>query len=261
MTKSFYSEVVRYRDILLYRTLAQLKAESNNNYLGYTWFVLEPLLSTLVLYLVFGVIMGNRGSEAVLFILIGMMVWQWFENSLMIGVNGIREKVGILQTIRIAKFVFPVVSVLANSWKFFCVFLVLLLAANLLGFFIGPAYLWLPVILVVELIFILGVTVPLAIVVTYMPDFVTLLSSVLRLLFFLSGIFFAVDRVPERLQEIFLANPVALMMIAFRDVILYGVSPNPGHLFYCFTLGVVCLLLGVKLSQSVDKKIIKSVSA
>lgn len=250
----------RYRDILWYRTVAQLKAESNNNYLGYIWFVLEPLISTLILYLVFGFIMGNRGSEMVLFILIGMMIWQWFETSLMTGINGIREKIGILQTIRISKFIFPVVSVFANTWKFFWVFLVLLVLANALGFVANASYLWLPLVLLVQLTFIVGLTIPLAILVTYMPDFVNLISSILRLLFFLSGIFFSVDRVPEQLRDAFLANPVALLMNAFRSIILEARAPDLANLAYCSTWGLVAMVLGLAWSRHVDRRIIKSIS-
>jgi len=250
----------RYRDILWYRTLAQLKAESNNNYLGYIWFILEPLISTAILYVVFGMIMGNRGSDVVLFILIGMMIWQWFESSLMTGVNGIREKIGILQTIRISKFIFPVVSVLANTWKFLWVFGVLLVLSNVLGFGINPNYLWLPLVILVELLFIIGLTVPLAILVTYMPDFVNLISSILRLLFFLSGIFFSVDRVPPELRDAFLANPVALLMNAFRDIILDGRAPDFANLAYCALWGLISLGLGLLWSRRVDQRIIKSIS-
>lgn len=255
------SNIIRYKDILRYRTLAQLKAESKNNYLGYIWFLLEPLISTAILYVVFGLIMGNRGSDMVLFILIGMMIWQWFEGSTTLGMNGISEKSGILNTVSIPKFLFPMVSVLANTWRFIWVYLVVVALAHMLGFYLNWNYLWLPLVLGVQLFFIIGITLPLAIVVAYMPDFANLVSSLFRLLFFLSGIFFTVERVPEGALPYFNLNPVALLMNANRDVLLHAQAPDLSNLFYCFVFGGTAMAVGIGWSVKIDKKIMKAIPA
>lgn len=251
--------LLRYKDILRYRTMAQLKAESKNNYLGYVWFVLEPLISTAILYLVFGVIMGNRGNDMVLFILIGMMIWQWFEGSVMMGTHGIAEKSRILNVVNVPKFIFPMVYVLANSWKFFWVYLVMLGLAQTLGFGINWQYLWLPLVLFVQLFLILGLTLPLAVVVAYMPDFMTMISSIFRLLFFLSGIFFTIDKVPAGLVFYYNLNPITLLMNANRDILLHAEAPGLGGLLYCFVFGAVAMTIGILWCIRIDKKIMKAI--
>ncbi len=259
--KPSLTNLLRYKDILCYRTLAQLKAESKNNYLGYVWFILEPLISTAILYLVFGVIMGNRGSDMVLFILIGMMIWQWFEGSIMTGTHGISEKSRILNVVNVPKFIFPMVYVLANTWKFAWVYLIMVVLAQILGYTANWGYLWLPLVLGVQLFLILGLTLPLAVAVAYMPDFTTMISSVFRLLFFLSGIFFSADRVPEDLLFYYNLNPITLLMNANRDILLHGQMPDLSGLLYCLGFGAVAMTIGILWCLKIDKKIMKAIPA
>ena len=253
-------KTLRHLNILVYRTRAQLKAESQNNYLGYFWFVLEPALMTAILYFVFGFLMGNRGSEMVLFILTGILIFQWFNTAFNSGIGGIRAKIGILQTIAIPKYLFPLVNILAESWKFVWVFLILLLLANLIGFPINAAYIHLPLLSTVTLLFIIGMTLPFSVIVAFMPDFITLTNSVLRLLFFLSGIFYGLEVVPENLRPLFLANPVALLMNGYRAILIDGVAPDSGQIFYCFLCGLSGLIIGIVGSRLADGRIIKAVS-
>jgi len=253
--------LIRYKDILAYRTLAQLKSESRNNYLGYIWFILDPLIGTVILYFVFGILNGNRTSEYVLFLLTGMMVWQWIEGSIMMGVGSITAKIGILNVVPMPKYLFPIVSIMANTWKFLCVFLVLILLAHILGFYASVAYLTLPLVFFVGLLFIVGLGIPLSLIVTYMPDFINLISSLFRLLFFLSGIFFTIDTVPQTLLPYFNANPIALLMHAFRNILIDGAMPSFADLFYCACVGTILLIAGIFLCHRIDKKILKSVNA
>jgi len=254
------SELLRQVHILYYRTKAQIKAESQNNYLGYLWFLLEPILTTAVLYFVFGFLLGNRGPEAVLFILVGILVWQWFSIGFTSGMAGIREKLTLLQSVRVPKYLFPLVNVLAASWKFIWVFLVLIVLANGMGFFVNPSYFWLPLPLLVTLLLIAGLAIPFSIAVAFMPDLTTFVNSILRLLFFLSGIFFTVEVVPPHLRDWFLANPIASLMTAFRAILIDGQRPDLLSLGYCSLWGLGGLAVGLVWNRLAEGKIVKSVS-
>ena len=251
---------LRYRDIVWYRTMAQLKAETNNNYLGYAWLILEPLITTAVLYFVFGVLSGDRSAHMVLYILVGMMVWQWLESSVMIGSGGVREKLHLMNNVKMPKFLFPLVGILANTWKFLCVFVVLVLLCNLVGAFATPVYFLLPIVFVAQLFFIVSLALPLSICAAYMPDLMNVVSSLFRLLFFLSGIFFTREQVPEKLQYYFDLNPIAHFMTAFRSILIKGVAPSWHHLGYSVLIALVLFIFGLCLFYVVDKRLVKSVT-
>lgn len=254
-------QLIRYKDIILFRTQAGIKSEARQNYLGYIWFLLEPVMSTAVLYVVWTQISGNKGPREVLFILLGMVIWQWFDSSVMAGATSIKMKFHVLNQFALPKYLFPVVTVLVNTWKFLWVFLLILVISLFIIGAPGPAYLWLLPVMFVQLLLIVAVTMTVSIIVTLMNDFLVVVSSVMRLLFFVSGIFFTVDKVPENLRDWFYLNPIAVLMESYRKIILDGVAPNGPLLLRAFATTLLLAVLGFALNARYDKKLLKLINA
>jgi len=263
--KALFQNLFRYRDIIFYRTLAGLKSESRQNYLGYIWFFLEPAIITGILYFVFGYLYGNRGPDFVLVILIGMIMWQWFDSSVMGAMMSIRQKLSILEHFQLPKFIFPAVSVAVNTWKFLFVLLVVLMLAVGLSFLTPlvdpPSLTWLliPVFLFFQLLLILGLGMLLAVGVSYVNDLVTVVSSAMRLFFFLSGIFFRGESLPEHIQDVFYLNPMATLIECYRILILDNALPPLGFTAYLFSLSALLFLVGLSVCRSQEGKLLKGI--
>lgn len=253
----FFTTLKRYFNIILYRTAAGIKSEARQNYLGYFWFLLEPLLSTAVLYVAFTKITGKSGPEYVVFLIIGMITWQWFESSCMLGATSIKAKYGVLNQFNLPKYIFPIVSIMVNTWKFLCVYTVILIVAALLGFPPNIHFAYLPVLILLQLLLIVGVTLPLSVGATLMNDLLTVVSSIFRLLFFMSGIFFPVSAVPESLRTLFFSNPMAVFIVSYRDVVLYDKRPDFYLLSEAALISCGFLLAGLLLHLHYDKKLLK----
>lgn len=256
---SVFQQFSRYKDIVFYRTVAGIKSEGRQNYLGYVWFLIEPMLNTAVIYFAWSMIYGAKGYQAILTILVGMVAWSWFEGAVMSGAGAIRAKYHLLNNFNLPKFLFPVVSVLVTTWKSMFVFLVLL-AMSLGGGYGGVQYVWLPVIVAVQFLLIVGVTVPVAIGVTLMNDLQALISSGFRLLFFVSGLFFTAEQVREKspeLYQIYLWNPIAVLIESYRAVLVRGESPDPAHLARALAVALGFLVFGALLHRRYDKRILK----
>jgi lipopolysaccharide transport system permease protein len=253
----FISALKRHYGIILYRTIAGIKSEARQNYLGYLWFLLEPLLSTAVLYLAFAQIIGKAGPDYVVFLLLGILTWQWFESSCILGSTAIKAKYGVLSQFNLPKYIFPMVSILVNTWKFSCVFIVVLIIAAIFGYPPNEHFIYLPILLFLQFFLIVGVTLPLSIGATLMNDLLAVVSSIFRLLFFLSGIFFDSSLVPENLRDWFYTNPMAVFIESYRAVILNGCAPDFSHLSEAGLISLGFLLLGMSLHLYYDKKILK----
>jgi lipopolysaccharide transport system permease protein len=252
-----FQSLRRYKDIVFYRTIAGIKSEGRQRYLGYLWFLLEPMLSTAVLYLAFSQITGKSGPDSILFILIGMILWQWFEGSVMLGAGAIKAKFHVLSQFNLPKYIFPIVSIMVNTWKFLCVSIVIFALAAIFGYPPNIHWLYLPLLFVLQLLLIIGVTLPIAIGVTLWNDFQTIISSIFRLLFFVSGIFFDAEKVPENLRSAFFLNPMAVFMDAGRAIILRNEVPQVERLGVAVGITGFFLLLGLILHAHYDKKILK----
>ncbi len=254
-------QLSRLWGIVFYRTLAGIKAEGRQNYLGYFWYLLEPALSTAIFYFAFSHVMG-RGVEYVIFLLIGLTAWQWYEGTCLAAATAIKAKLHILQHFDLPKHIFPLVTILVSTWKFLCIFFVLIAGYLLLGKNPWPGWnlVWLPLILACQLLLIVSTSIPLAISATYFNDTLTLASTVFRILFFVSGIYFSADKVPAQLLGAFYANPMAGIIESYRHVLLDRQPPNFPALLYCALASGAWLGVGLLFSAYVNRRILKHAS-
>ncbi len=223
----------RYLDILFFKTYADLRAEAAKTYLSFVWWILDPVLYMLVFYVVFGLLF-HRGKEPgyIPFLLSGVTVWKWFDSTVRSGANAILSNANLMSQVFIPKIIFPSISILNNTVKFLFVLAVLVLFLQIYGLGINLAYLSIPILFFVQLLFISACTLLLAAFVPFMPDIIMLISYALTLLLFLSGIFYSVDRIPEAYQSYFYINPMVSIIEAYRDVLLHARWPNWQALSY-----------------------------
>jgi len=252
-------EIFRYSAIVWTRTLSALKNESNRSYLGYVWFLIEPVINTAILYLVFGVIVNTRGPDYVLFLLIGLTVWQWFDAGITEGMNGIKAKLHILNQIPLPKHMFPTVQVLIVTLKFLFAYLIVFLISFLFNSEITWSFINIFLLIAIQFILILGVSLPLSVLAAYSDDIPRLINSAIRLLFFVTGIFFSAAQLPETVKPFFYLNPMAGLIEAHRAIIIEKASPSYGLMLYALLFGLFFHVIGLFLCQKVDKKILKSI--
>jgi lipopolysaccharide transport system permease protein len=249
-----------YKDIVLYSTYANLKAENERTYLGYVWWLLEPLLNTVLFYVIFFMFLKHGEPGFLTFLLIGTIMWQWFQGTVMISITSIVEKAGVIKQVYLPKIIFPIVKVLANTWKFMWVFLILLVYLWVTGKYPNVYYLYLPLIMFLNFILILQVSYILAIIVPFFPDLQTVTDTFLRMMMLFSGIFFAGTQVPEKYQILFYCNPVAVLLESYRDVLLYARAPHLGHLAYVLAICVILVPIIISINKRLDLSVAKAVN-
>ena len=243
----------RMIDLVLYKTYADLRAEAEKTYINYLWWVIDPLLTMLVFYVVFGLIFERGGEGFVPFLLTGLVVWMWYRQSISHAGNAIMTGKGLMNQVHVPKLVFPTVTLLTDLTKFGFVFALLLIFLWVSGYGVGIAYLGLPVLLIVQFLLCAALAYLLAALVPYLPDFKLLVDHLLHLQFFLSGIFFAAERIPEPYQFWFYLNPMASLIQDYRDVLLHNAWPHWERLSAIAALSLVVLALAVTLIRRLDR--------
>ncbi len=221
----------RYRELVLFKTYTGLRAESSRTHLSFLWWVFDPILSMSVYYLVFGLLFKRGTEDFVAFLLVGLVVWQWFANSFKHGMNAINGNGRLMTHVDLPKEVFPTIEIAMDLVKFGVVFTLLLIFLWIYGFEIGPAYLALPMVMLVELMLLTTFTYLAAAIIPFVPDLRFLIDALLHLTFFLSGVFFSGASIPEQYQPFFYLNPMANLIDAYRDILMYGAWPDWSALF------------------------------
>src|SRR5699024_1467997 len=124
--KTYLKEMLSRKDLLYYLVRSGLKAEHRNSYLGYLWWLLDPLLNVLVFYFLIVVILDRGDTENFpLFLVIGLIVWRCISTTLNSSSGSIMRYSSIVSQVYLPKSLFPISFALTQLFYFLFWFLVI----------------------------------------------------------------------------------------------------------------------------------------
>ncbi len=250
----------RYRDIVFYRAYAELKAEAQLNYMGYVWWLLEPLLNTGLFMVLLVFVLEQQTSDALSFVLVGAIIWQWTYACILSSSGSIFEAGAMLKHIYLPKIILPLIVLLTTTWKFIFIFLLLLLFLGCTGHPPSWAYAALPLLLVLQMLVNIVTSLGVAAVMPYFPDARITIDALLRSLMLVSGIFFGIDKLPAAYHAYFYLNPLAILIEAYRAVLLSGQWPSWPRLGALGAECAVILLFVLLLYRRIDLSVVKAIN-
>ncbi len=206
-----------------------------------------------VLFAVFGLLLNRGADNFAPFLLIGVLTWKWMANSVLHASKSILDHRELINRVHLPKIILPSIVVLTASFKFMIVFVMLVAFVFILGFPAGFHHAALLLVLLTELLFILGLSFFFASVVPFFPDIRILLANIFRLLFFLSGIFYGIDSVPEIYRSWFYLNPMVRIIESYRAVMLNHQWPDFSALAWIAILSTVLILAGARIMHKYER--------
>ena len=214
-------------------------------FLGILWTLMNPLSELLVLLFVFGAVFRVGIANFPAYLFIGLIVYYWFQTSVNSAATAIVGNRELVRRPGVPIVLLPVVTV-ASNLVHFLVSLPILAALLIIGNVpVSSAVLALPLLIAIQFVLILGLSYPVATMHVWFRDTQHLLRIALYLLFYLTPVFYTVDSVPERMQWLYRVNPLAHMVTAYRNVLLYGVWPTSESLTFLVIVSTLTLIGGV----------------
>jgi homopolymeric O-antigen transport system permease protein len=247
------SDLRHIAHVVSYRALAELRSEGSRTYAGYLWWIFQPLLMFGVYYIAFNFVMSNRTENFAIFLFTGIVLWQWFSVSVLRCSGSLISARALMQQVNLHKSVFPFSIVMVNTVKFCVTLFILFIVLQLAGFHPGAAWITLPILLLIELIVILAYGCFAAMISPFMPDFQNILSTILHLMFFVSGIIYDLSIMPDRVQAILKFNPMAILIRETRTVLMYNQMPHWSTLIIPVIQAFVVLSISLLLIHRFDK--------
>jgi lipopolysaccharide transport system permease protein len=240
----------RHHSLIRSMTKRDILGRYRGSFAGMFWTLLNPLLLMLTYFFVFGIVLQTRfhgdpsRSSFVLYFLAGMLPWLPFSEAAGRAPTAMLEYRNFVK-----KLVFPleilsvnhVAAALVTEAFAFFIFLVLLLAAR--GA-VPVSIVWLPVILVPQVCFTLGIAWFLAALGVYVRDLSQINGFLLTLWFFLTPICYPEELLPAPAVGILSLNPVFVLVRAYRAILLEGLPPAFSPMWKLWLLSAAVLLLG-----------------
>ena len=240
-------EVWRRRELVRSLAERELRARYKQAILGFAWAVITPLLLMLVFTLIFPRVakVTTSGAPYPLFAFLGLLPWAFFSTSVSSGGQSILTNMSLLNKVYCPREVFPIASVGVAGADSAVSVVVLCLLFVVTGFVPHPDVVWIPLLLVVQIAFTLGVTMVMSAVIVYLRDLRHALPIILQLGLFATPVALSLDDlVPERWQPLYVAiNPLAAVIEGYRRTILLGLPPD-GQLTAIATASAALVLIG-----------------
>ncbi len=250
-----------YRYLLTNLVIRDIKARYKNSILGILWSMLNPLGLMLVFTLVFSVLGRGQGTRQYpVFVLVGIVPWHFFSGALTAGTMSIINNAPLVKKVYFPRELLPTASLLSNlvNFGFSLVVLTLFIYAYDIGLTIYA--LWVPVIVLTQIIFTLGITLLLGAITVFYRDVLMVLQVGVQAWFFLTPIFYPFEFFGDSstllgitfnpAQVMRWINPMASIIDSYRTV-LWGtqtsagpVAMNPVFLLRTFVTAVIVFIIG-----------------
>jgi len=250
---NFQKSYKYYFDLVFQQSKAALRVESSRGYLGVLWWILEPIMYMLIFYMAFAHLFHRGSADYIMELLIGLVTWKWFVSTVVMGSNSLMANANLMNQVYLPKIIFPITTVVVNTFKFFIILILLLSFLQFSSKTISWTWAVLPVIITLQLILIMSLTCLFSAVMPFFPDFRIILENLMLMFFFISGVFVDISTFPLKLQKYLYINPMATLISMYRKILLHKELPGSQGLLYIFILSLILLSFSLVLFYKYDR--------
>jgi len=242
-----YDEVfslAKYRSLLGELILRNIKTRYKRSFLGVAWTMLNPLLTMLVLSIVFSHLFAYNVPEYSVYLLSGLLLWNFFAQTTVAAMRELVWSGGILKRVFIPRALFAVAAVGTGIVNLVLALVPLGLIMLLNGSRFRMALLFLPVAVVMASMFALGIGLCLSTLAVFFTDVMDMYQILLVAWMYLTPIFYPFEILAPEFHWLIRANPMYYILECFRIPIYLGVLPDPNILVRAILSAVIALLVG-----------------
>ncbi|ARI76243.1 ABC transporter permease [Halobacillus mangrovi] len=264
MTSVFkiFKEQFLHLPLILRLAIYDIKGSYQMHYLGILWQFINPLIQVCVYWFVFGVGLRQVGTVGdtpfIVFLLLGLVPWFFIAPTIIQGSNSVYSKVNLVSKMKFPVSVLPSITILGNMFNFFL--MLGILGVVLFFYEINPGIyiLQLPYYIASLFIFLFAFTLLSSTISAIIRDYQLMLQSVVRMLFFLTPIFWSIKSFPETVQSIIKLNPLAYIVSGFRDTFLAQgwFFEDWQYMLYFWSLTFLVLVIGSMLHENFKDKFV-----
>lgn len=222
------------------------KIRYRNMSLGVFWSLANPLVMMGVLTFVFRRIVSDSPiADYPLFVLTGLVPFNFFSVAWLNGSTSVFDNGALVKKVGFPREVVPVSSVLGNTVHFALQTGLLIVFTLAWGKGVHMSWLWLPVVMVFEIVFVCGLALVFSAVDVYIRDVKYVVESANTVIFWIVPVFYSFSVIPERFRDVYQLNPVAAVVLAFRNILLDARMPPESLLVKLALVSTGTLLVGV----------------
>ncbi len=244
-----------YLYLFVHLVLKDFRVRYRNMSLGVLWSLLNPLVMMGVLTFIFTkVFTGQSIPHYPLFVLCGMVPYNFFTIAWLTGTTSVVENAGLIKRVPVPREVIPVATVLSC-----CIHLLVqigLLLTMVIWFRIrfNIQWFWMPLLWAFEIVFVCGLAMFSSAVNVFIRDTRYVVESATVVLFWLVPVFYDSDFIPVQYRSIYALNPVAALVVLMRQILLHSQRPEFATLGRLAAVSIATFIVGLLFFRRMKPK-------
>ena len=242
----YFRELCLYRGLLLMWSAREIKVRYKQSVLGAAWAVLQPLALMIVFSCVFSYFtrVPTEGVPYPLFSYTALLPWTFLANSVSFAAPSMINNVNLVCKVYFPREILPIGTVAAAFADFLVASSVFSLMLLYYGVRLTAFVFWLPLLVAIQMALTMGTVFFLSALSVKYRDIRFVVPLGLQIWMFASPVIYPASVVPARLQDIYLLNPMAALIEAYRAVIIHGRAPEWQPVALCAVISAVVLAAG-----------------
>lgn len=254
-SKEAAAELWQARGLL--RTLVErdLRVRYKRTFLGVGWALISPVMFTIVFTFFFqrAAHISTDGVPYALFTYVAIVPWNFFSQTVTSGSGSLLANISLMNKVYCPREVFPLAAAFTAAFDTLVAGLVLIILFVGYGFAPGVASVWLPVILLVEVVFTIGLSLFAAATIIYLRDLRYVVPLGVQLGMFVSPVMYSITAIRANLRPLYaVLNPMAPVLDDVRRTVLHNQAPQWGLLGLAALASMVWLILGYTIFKRLE---------
>ncbi len=249
-----FKELFQYRELFKTNVKKEIRGKYKGSFLGILWSFINPLLMVAVYAIVFPYIMRVPIDNYLIFVICGVIPWNFFTSCLSQGTTSISLNGNLIKKVYFPREILPISVVTSGLINFLISNIIILIFVLFSGLGLSWHIVFLPLIIAIQYIFTLAMVFILSAINVYIKDVEYIVSFLLMLAFYATPIIYSSDMFAGPILWIFRLNPMAHIVLSYRQIFLLHEMPVITNLLIILAISLIALLIGYKIFKKLEKR-------
>lgn len=255
-----FKELYNYRELLKTNVKKEIRGKYKASFLGVLWSFINPLLMVLVYAIVFPYIMRVQTENYLIFLICGVIPWNWFTNVISQGTTCITNNANLIKKVYFPRAILPISTVTAGLINFLISCIIIVIFVLLGGCGLSWHIVFLPLIALVQYLISLAMIFVLSAINVYVRDVEYMVIFIMNMLFYATPILYSSSMFDKGwFIWVFRFNPFAHLINAYRDIFYVHEIPNIVNLLILLGVSIIALIIGYMIFKKLEKRFAEEV--